>query len=361
MTISNLQCPNSSTVCALLFIHDAILKLLDDSNVGAVRLITFDLSRAFDRVPHHQLLSCVSELELPYCSSFVNWLSSYLCDRQQQVKLGETRSRPVCVTSGVPQGSVLGPVLFSIYMSSYSPHDDNVIVVKYADDVSMILPVFKDRFNDSSIFDTEVSHFESWCKLHQMKINHEKTKVLNFHFSSTPLPSCPNFDNVHALKVLGLIFNEKLSWSSHFEFIVKKTSHRLYILRVLKNLLSHDRLVMVFHATILSLLDYASPVFLNAGSTLDSSFVSLCKRAFRIIHGPHRHCDKCNFLDIYKRRLTLSMKLFNDAMMSESHVLHNLVPSFSVRSKRIVIPSVRTTRRVKGFFFSCSLEHNRNV
>ena len=91
-----------------------------------------------------------------------------------------------------------------------------------------------------------------------------------------------------------------------------------------------DDLVMVFHSIIQSLLlvDYPSPVFLNAGSSLDSSLVSLCKRAFRIIHGPHRHCDSCNFLNVYDRRLELSMNLLNHALSPPSHVLHDLVPHF---------------------------------
>ena len=79
--------PESSTVCALLAIQDKVLKLLDDPSVGAVRLIAFDMSKAFDRVPHHQLLLYFSELSLPNRPSFVNWLSSYLSNRQQRVKL----------------------------------------------------------------------------------------------------------------------------------------------------------------------------------------------------------------------------------------------------------------------------------
>ena len=181
--------PGSSTVSALLCIQDTVLKLLDDSNIGAVRLLTFDMSRAFDRVPHHQLLSCISKLSLPNLPSFVNWLNSYLSKRQQCVKLGETRSSLAFVTSGVPQGSVLGPVLFSLYMSSYKPFDDKVHIAKYADDVTIILPVPKNCMSDLSAFHNEVSHFENWCCQHQMQINQTKTKVLSIKFSSIPLPT----------------------------------------------------------------------------------------------------------------------------------------------------------------------------
>ena len=287
--------PESSTVCALLFIQQTVLKSLDDCNVGAVRLITFDMSRAFDRVPHHQLLYCISKLPLPNTSSFVNWLNSYLSDRQQRVKLGETRSSLALVTSGVPQGSVLGPILFSLYMSSYKPFGDKVRIAKYADDVTIILPVLKNCMNDLSSFYNEIANFEDWCCQHQMKINHTKTKVLNVNFSSLPLPLCPNYENVCVLKVLGLLFSNRLTWAAHFDFIAKKASQRLYVLRVLKPLISHDHLIIIFRGIIQSLFDYASPVFLNAGKKLDSLLLSVYKRAYRIIHSSDVHCSKCDF------------------------------------------------------------------
>ena len=111
-----------------------------------------------------------------------------------------------------------------------------------------------------------------------MCINHTKTKVLNINFSSNLLMPISAFDNVSVIKVLGLYFNEKLTWTDHFNFVIRKASSRLYVLRTLKNLLNHDKMVMIFYALIQSILDYASPIFLNANVYLDSKFVSLCKR-----------------------------------------------------------------------------------
>ena len=248
--------PESSTVCALLFVQERILKILDDSDVSAVRLVTFDMSRAFDCVPHHLLLSEISKLSLPDRSSFVNWVNSYLSDRQQKVRLGNTKSSLVHVSSGVPQGSVLGPVLFSLYMSSYAPSDDKVYIAKYADDITLILPVYKNDIADISNFSNEVKHFVNWCAQYEMQINHAKTKVLNINFSKSILSMYPGFENVREMKVLGLFFNDRLSWSTHFEYLIKKASQRMYVLRILKPIFSHDNLVMVFYAITQSLFDY---------------------------------------------------------------------------------------------------------
>ena len=232
------------------------------------------MSRAFDCIPFHLLLSHISHLDLPDCNSFVNWLHSYLYDRKQHVKLGDTKSSLITVNSGVPQGSVLGPILFAVYLSSYKPSNEIVHIVKYADDVSLVIPIFKNQANDVSLVKKEVDHFELWCKNHQMSINFEKSKVLNVNLSHTPVCLVPRLDNTTALKVLGLWFNERLSWSHHISFIVKKLSQRLYVLRIVKSLLSHDELILVFNSIIQSVIDYSSSVYklyMDCGVTLHAS------------------------------------------------------------------------------------------
>ena len=78
-----------------------------------------------------------------------------------------------------------------------------------------------------------------------------------------PLSLLPSLENVCVIKILGVLFNVRLTWPDHFEFIVRKLSLPLYVLKILKPLFSHDKLVLVFSAFILSVIDYASPVFLN--------------------------------------------------------------------------------------------------
>ena len=186
-----------------------------------------------------------------------------------------------------------------------------------------------------------------------------KTKVLNINFSGTPLPLLPDFDNVSVMRILGLYFNDKFSWSDHFDFIVKKVSQRLYVLRILKRLLPHDKLITVFSALIQSLLDYASPVFLNPGSVLDAKLLALCKRAFRIIHDKDVvSCHDCNILDFQSRRQSLASKLFVDILSRPDHILHSHLPCISHRSRRLILPYVRTKRRSDGFMFSCSVMHH---
>lgn len=353
--------PKSSTVLALVTIHDSILRFFDDPCIRGIRVIAFDMTHAFDSVPHHLLLQrlCDFRENIPDGIFLINWLIDYLADRQQCVRLGNAKSCAIPVTSGVPQGSIIGPILFSIYMSSYKSVNCKVPVIKYADDVTIIVPVYKSHDPDLHTVLPEIDNFKNWCRDHCMQINVNKSKVMNVCFSRNPLSPVPLFENVATLKVLGLIFNCKLNWYDHLTTICLKVSKRLYILRVLKPLLSHDQLVFIFNQTIRTIMEYASPVFLNPGSSFETKLLLLCKRAFRVIHGKDvGHCKDCNMLDIVERRKLLSMRIFSTAIRDSSSIVHSILPKFSQRSTRLILPHVRTERRRKGFVFSCSEMYN---
>ena len=129
--------------------------------------------------------------------------------------------------------------------------------------------------------------------------------------------------------------------------------------RVLKSLMSHDQLVLTFKALIQPLFEYASPVFLNASNNLNLKLMSLCKRAFRIVHGYNvKSCENCNFFDFYERRTSLAMNLFVKALFSPNHVLHELLPRFSRRSNRLILPFTRTKRQAESFVIACSILFN---
>ena len=167
---------NSSTVCALVTVHEKIVELLDNPHISGVRVIAFDMSHAFDCVPHDIVIKRLLNFDFPDCSEFVRWIRNYLANRRQRVRLGDTRSSATAVKSGVPQGSVLGPYIFAIFMSSFTALNPMISVVKYADDVTLIVPVYRNSVDDFSIVNSEIKHFESWCTENRMYINRCKTK-----------------------------------------------------------------------------------------------------------------------------------------------------------------------------------------
>ena len=116
---------NLQLFCTLLTIQDRVWKLLDECDVGAVRIVTFDMSRAFDCVPHGIIVNCIVNSTMSNDISFARWLQSYLHSRQQRVRIGETMSSLSRATNGVPLSlsifSILGPVVQEILVYRISP------------------------------------------------------------------------------------------------------------------------------------------------------------------------------------------------------------------------------------------------
>lgn len=218
----------SSTISAIIYAHHKCVSLLNDPKCKGLFILSFDLSKAFDLVPHYKLIDKLNSFNMP--KGFCLLINDYLSDRKHRTKISNTYSDLNNTTSGVPQGSVLGPVLFSLYTSDLNCSNNNCQTIKYADDTLFILNVYNlDESNQ--IISNAISYMKNYCNMNNLILNADKTQILpvkipSFYNIKVQYPICDN------LKYLGVYFNSTLTWNTNINYIVKKCNQRLSITHI---------------------------------------------------------------------------------------------------------------------------------
>lgn len=251
-----------STVTQLLeFSHDIASTL---NARGQLDAIFIDYRKAFDTVCHNKLLIKIKELI--HDTKLTDWIQDYLSSRTQFVAFNRAHSSQVSVTSGVPQGSVLGPLLFIIYINDVVKvtAGTSVKLRLYADDCVIYSDVTstQDQLQLNKVFD----RFCEWSKTWQMSLNFKKTVSMTFSNKKHPLKfsyfSCNHkLESVDTFKYLGVTFTPDLKWHAHIQNTSNKALRKLgYLKRNLRDATRECKLV-AYRSLIRPLLEYASVVW----------------------------------------------------------------------------------------------------
>ena len=204
----------------------------------AVDVIFLDFQKAFDKVPHQRLMKIVESMGIS--GNLLNWIRSWLTDRKQRVVLGGECSEWVAVTSGVPQGSVLGPLLFLIYINNLENSLD-ANILKFADDTK-IFNVINNR-EDAAKLQNELYTLFGWFQCWLMLFNIEKCMTMHFGLRNI----CADYEingvqlkNVNEEKDLGVIIQNNLKWNVQCAQAVNKASRVLGMVKRTFNCLDID-------------------------------------------------------------------------------------------------------------------------
>jgi len=235
-----------STEQLLHLLYNSICSNLNKGFLSIV--ISLDMSKAFDTLDH---LKLIEKLErIGFSKSALNLILSYLRNRIVITSSNHSLSLPSDVLSGVPQGSILGPTLFNIYINNFIQSFPNAKVFQYADDCQILLSFNKEVSFQSIISKIEdiIQIAENWCKENYLCLNKSKTQILpifnkNSVFSRMPFnlssPLSSNSSNISSInfishcKILGVYFNNKLSWFDHFYQQNKLIQKSFYSFRLL--------------------------------------------------------------------------------------------------------------------------------
>ena len=204
-----------------------------DRGTEAQTVFFFDFQKAFDTVPHAKLISKLTALNVP--PHLVSWISSYLYSRKQQVVVSGVYSATVDITSCVPQGSVLGPRLFLVYVDGLAevPMRGGSLIM-FTDDPLLYKVV--QSITDFQDLQSDVNSFVQWTADHDLNLNVKKCKLLLL--SRRRVPVCTHtivindqpLEKVQSYKYLGAHISSDLSWSNHVSNICSRAKKQMGML-----------------------------------------------------------------------------------------------------------------------------------
>ncbi len=251
-----------STETALLRVNSDIMQALNNRNM--VALVLLDLSAAFDTLDHTILLSRL-ESHFHITGPALLWIKSYLTNRTQSVLINGIRSQPVNPKFGVPQGSVLGPVLFTLYVSPLSDiaNQHDVMSHFYADD-SQLYVSFKKSNPNLGKLNACINSFRLWMARNMLKLNEDKTELIllgsenNLKVLSSISVSVGDcvIQSSKSVKNLGAIFDSNMSMNSLVDFKVRCALFYLRNIARIRRFLTPAAAKLLIHAYVISRLDF---------------------------------------------------------------------------------------------------------
>lgn len=287
--------PGRSTEMVLLDFSKFIFKNIDNSKITVS--IFLDIKKAFDNVNHSILIYKLENAG--FRGDILIWLTSYLSDRQQRVKIGNTLSEFTHTNRGVPQGSILGPLFFLIFINDLCKLKLFGKMLTYADDT--VLLYANSNLNDlTAQIESDLMEIETWFEANDLKLNLNKTKYIHFslrksevnlnlkyHSSSCNKTNhncqCHILQSVESIKYLGLNIDSNLKWKTHVNDLGKKLRFILVKMYHLKNIVHLNFLKKLYYAWFYSLINYGIIIWGGEYRSNLQSLISIQNKCFKLL------------------------------------------------------------------------------
>uniref|UniRef100_A0A9J7ZPZ6 Reverse transcriptase domain-containing protein n=1 Tax=Cyprinus carpio carpio TaxID=630221 RepID=A0A9J7ZPZ6_CYPCA len=319
-----------------------ILQHLDKTGTY-VRILFVDFSSAFNTIIPTVLQTKLTQVSVP--SSICQWITSFLTDRQQLVRLGKFMSNSCSTNTGAPQGCVLSSLLFSLYTNDCTSKDPFVKLLKFADDTTLIGLI---QDGDESAYRQEVEQLAVWCSLNNLKLNTLKTveMIVDFRRNPPALPPLTIMNStvaaVESFRFLGTTISQDLKWDNHIDSIVKKAQQRLYFLRQLRKFNLPQELLKQFYSAVIESVLCTSTVWFGSATKSDIRRLQrMVRTAERIIGTPLPTLQELYTSRVRKRAQKITLDPSHP-----SYPIFELLPS----GRRFRAANTRTVRHKNSFF-----------
>ena len=353
--------PGDSTTNQLSFLYHTFCKALDEKK--DVHIIFFDIRKAFDRVYHKGLIYKLRKIGI--YGNLLVWFIDYLHERHQRVIIRGQESEKGLIKAGVPQGSVLGPLLFLIYINDLTLVTQTNMKL-FADDTSLYIE-FDNADTASAVLNQDLVDVQAWANQWLVEFSPPKTKLMTCTYKKKVYPPI-SFDgnvlqSVINHKHLGLTFANNLHWSTHIESILDNVGSMADILKKLKYDLDRQDIEKTYFAFIRPKLEYASHIWDNCSQQDSDKLENFQLDIARIVTGARRgtshnllYKETC-WMPLKERRSLHKLKSFSKIVNKECPLyLQDLLPDQikvirpnSRNAENFVVPKCRTECYRKSF------------
>lgn len=345
LTLHNLISKNQYGFQKGLSTVDAVLQLVKviyeafEKKTECCTIFT-DLSKAFDSISHQILLQKMQSYGLR--GQCLRLVASYLEDRMQQVCYNGTLSTEAYIKRGVPQGSILGPLLFLIYINDLPHYMEkyHLTTILYADDASFT--VTKQHGSDFNTPQQIVTYCNQWFTSNQLFLNTQKTVLLDFSLTNT------TNNQIDSTKFLGIHLDSKLSFEKHINQLCKKLSSAVYAIRKITRYVGREAGIIAYYALFQSRLAYGLAVWGRAADCHLRKIFIIQKYAIRSITGSEyrAHCrplfESLGIMSLY------SLIVYSDigqVCEEDCHIQHCDLHTYDTRGKsKLVVPQHRLSK-----------------
>ena len=320
-----------STLQAILSITEKIQTAIDQNTFSCG--VFLDLSKAFDTVNHKILLDKLDHYGIQGLSKA--WFESYLTNRKQFVSLGNVKSDALKISCGVPQGSVLGPLLFLLYINDFHRSSSIFEFHLFADDSNLFYSHKNLRSLETSV-NEQLALVHCWLCTNKLSLNVEKSSFIIFHSAQKKLNYDPpikinNMTLKHdeQIKYLGIMMDTHLTWKPHIAYISQKIKRNIGLISKVRHFVTLDILTKLYYSFVYPFLIYGIVAWGHTYESTISPLFILQKKCLRIMSFAEYNAHT-NPIFIKLKILKLAdLVLFNTALFMYDYHTNNLPNSFN--------------------------------
>lgn len=315
-----------STLSNLMEFVNAVTESM--ANAGQVDALYTDFAKAFDRVSHSLLLKKLENFG--FSKPMVQWFKSYLSNRSQYVRIGGTSSERINPTSGIPQGSILGPFLFVIFINDLLSMLSTAF--GFADDLKLIRKIVTG--GDCYMFQMEINRLQKWCEENRLDLNVKKCAIMTFTHKTDRTKLEYQYaigdailSRVNLKRDLGVWLDDKLSFKQHIDATTRKAYQMLgFIFRCGKFFNNPESMLVLYNSLVRSRLEYCSTIW-SPFYEKYKTIIERVQRKFTRMYYFKFGLDKPEYCDrlIYMKMHSLESRRLENDEITLYKIIHNII------------------------------------